>query len=261
MRVPVVILLCCVVAGGQASFLDDLTSAFKQAADGVLAAGKTVGSSLLDQLKQTGLQLASTAVGSLVEKLDQVAAGESKRDVSTILKQTGPILQELESAMGDHSASQKLLFGLALKELEHVAENMTSMDSTSIEVILHMIDDIVAGHSKASDFLLKELEQRVKTMLPHKRSLESSLGQVGDSLSAIFTPQVTPLKSVVGSVGEALKEAAAGLFTSLTHTAQGLLQHGSGHALDDLKTVVSDVFRQTLTSMQPHVNAIVQQGQ
>ncbi|XP_076435312.1 uncharacterized protein LOC143275222 [Babylonia areolata] len=248
MKLLNVVLLCCLVAGSQANFLDDLTNAL----NGVLAAGKVVGSSLLDQLKQTGVTLASTAVGSLVNQLDQVAAsGGSKRDLSAL----APFVQKLEKEMADHSASQKLLFGLALKELEHVAENMTSLDSTSLEEILHMIDDIVVGHKKASDVLMEQLGAGVLSMLPHKRSLTDTLTQVGQDLAAIFSPQVESLQSVVGSVGGALKETATGLFNSLTETAQTLM---AGQGAGDLQTALSSIFQQTLTRIQPHISNIVQ---
>lgn len=275
MKIFNAVFLCCLVAGAQASFLDDLTSAFKNLADGVLAAGSVVGSSLLDQVKQTGMTLASTAVGQLVNQLDEV--GQTKRDVSAVAHELGPLVQGLQQAMGEHSEAQKVLFSFAIKELEQVAAKMVSLDNTPLSDILKEIDSIVGGHSQVADLLMEAMKTKVTSMAPHKRSLVDSLGQVGTSLTSMFSPQIESLKGIVSSVGDALKQAAAGLFSSLAQSVMSLgpalAPHSSAiqtsgsaiagegqNALDALKGAVSDIFQQTLTNVQPHINNIVQHG-
>nr|XP_022339327.1 uncharacterized protein LOC111134516 [Crassostrea virginica] len=282
-----VLLLLCLTAGSQASFLDDLKAAFQNIGTSLTTTihavgdqAKVVGQNLLSTAKEQGSQLASQALQSLLmgtmNALSQPSTTDTatKRSLSDLLQEVKPLTDAAKNIVEQKMDNMNGLYGEALNQLKSLASQITTMPASEI---IKAVDQIVAAHHTLSNKLQGELVSELtslygKVLSYHpgtKRStFTDALSSLGSGLASFFQPHIQAVQQLVSGVGESLKQTASSYQTALTSGAHGdaisastsqLAQHGQ-NALSALKDAVTDILQQTLTNMQPHIVNILQHG-
>ncbi|XP_062588854.1 uncharacterized protein LOC134250505 [Saccostrea cucullata] len=281
------VLLLCLAAGSQASFLDDLKNAFSNVGSAltttVHAVGdqaKVVGQNLLSAAKEQGSQLASQALQSLLMGTMNALSSSgtdtsgTKRSLSELLQQAKPLTDAAKQLVQQKMDNMNGVYTEALNQIKALASQLTHMPASEIT---QKVDQIVAAHTAVSDKLQSELVSDLTQMFGNVLSLHpgnkrstftDALSSVGQGLASFFQPHVQALQQLVGGVGESLKQTANAFQTSLSTGAHGdaisqssaqIAQHGQ-NALSALKDAVTDILQQTLTNMQPHIANVLSNG-
>ncbi|XP_011415393.3 uncharacterized protein [Magallana gigas] len=288
MKVAFLVLLC-LTAGSQASFLDDLKSAFSNIGSSLTTTfhavgdqAKVVGQNLLSTAKEQGSQLASQALQSLLmgtmnalssQGTTDTATG-TKRSLSDLLQEVKPLTDAAKSIVEQKMDNMNGVYAEALTQLKALSSQLTTMPASEL---IQKVDQIVAAHHTVSNNLQNELVTDLtslfgKVLSYHpgtKRStFTDALSSLGSGLANFFQPHIQAVQQLVSGVGESLKQTSSAFQTSLSTGAHGaaitdstsqLAQHGQ-NALSALKDAVSDILQQTLTNMQPHIVNILQHG-
>ncbi|XP_048745473.2 uncharacterized protein LOC125658294 [Ostrea edulis] len=285
MKIAIVLVLC-LAAGSQASFLDDLKNAFSNVGSAltttVHAVGdqaKVVGQNLLSTAAEQGKQLASQALQSLLmgtmNALSSPSTTDStKRSLSELLQQAKPLTDAAKQVVEQKMDNLNGVYTEALNQLKALSSQLTHLPASEI---MQKVDQVVAAHHSVANKLQAELVSELtqifgKALALHpgakRNGFTDALGQVGQSLSSFFQPHVQALQQLVGGVGDTVKQTANAFHTALTTGAHGqavsqssaaLVQHGQ-NALSALKDAVTDVLQQTLTNMQPHLVNLLSHG-
>ncbi|XP_061194211.1 uncharacterized protein LOC133202411 [Saccostrea echinata] len=282
------VLLLCLAAGSQASFLDDLKNAFSNVGSAltntVHAVGdqaKVVGQNLLSSAAEQGKQLASQALQSLLMGTMNALSSSgttdtsgTKRSLSELLQQAKPLTDAAKQIVQQKMDNMNGVYTEALNQIKALASQLTNMPASEI---IQKVDQIVSAHHAVSNKLQSELVSDLTQLFGNVLSLHpgnkrntftDALGTVGQGLANFFQPHVQALQQLVGGVGESLKQTASAFQTSLTSGAHGdaiaqssaqIAQHGQ-NALSALKDAVTDILQQTLTNMQPHIVNVLSNG-
>jgi len=277
-----VLALTCLILSCQGSFLDSLSSAFSGIGDAFTATAhtlgeqaKTVGTGLLNQLKDQGTQLASQALQSLLmgsmNALSQ-SSTPTKRDVQQVVDQYTSLSREAQQAIVERVGNLQGMMNEAIGKMEQSFSQLTHVPVSQIEA---EIKHIIQTHEGLSNLLVQDLTHSLVNVFgkavpkTNKRNMfTDALGSIANATAAFFKPHVDAVNQLVHGVGSALTQTANTFTTALqtsphntemTNSGQAILQHGS-NALSAIQQSVTDILQQTLTNIQPHLVNIVQHG-
>ncbi|KAK6196143.1 hypothetical protein SNE40_001427 [Patella caerulea] len=287
-----VLLVACVNAG----FLTDIKSAlnkfgtkvkdtFEKIGTGVketnqafVPYAENVGKELLKDAAQSGISVVSNTVTDLLSGAISSLFSKIGRDTS--------IMDKLVNF--EHEMKNMLLKGVeeftpvitsAFQEMEKLAHKVKMIDF-DLPQLEHDIESIILGHQHQGNTFLLDLISSIETLINNNFGVQTKRSTFGDTLKSLtdlitgfFKPAIQNVHNLLGSAGQALKNVAGNVVSTveqsvshlgeklaphmanLKNQAAELFQHGNT-ALSAIKDATTDILGQTVANVGSTISGL-----